>query len=156
MVQAPIIDLTLARAGGRTDRGQVARQIARPAKRSASSPSPGTVWPTAWWTICGGEPTSCSACRFRKSPEVEIQTGDRPESLRGKTAQVDLRPGWSRQVKTPTSYVERAPEGQRDFMRRELECWSTETDPRGPKGKRRNALLLRRPVHDRFVPEVRD
>jgi len=55
----------------------------------------------------------------RAEQEVEIQTGGQPESLRGKMAQVDLRLGWSRQIKTPTSYVDLAPEGQRDFMRRE-------------------------------------
>jgi hypothetical protein len=58
---------------------------------------------------------SRAGCLQRAEQEVELQTGGQPESLRGKMAQVDLRLGWSRQVKTPTSYVERGPEGQRDF-----------------------------------------
>jgi len=87
-----------------------------------------------FWLLREADETH-AGCLHRAEQEVEIQTGGQPESLRGKMVQVDLRLGWSRQVTTPTSYVERAPEGQRDFMRRELECWPAETDPRAPKGK---------------------
>jgi len=77
-----------------------------------------------------------AGCLHRAEQEVAIQTGGQPESLRGKMAQVDLRLGWSRQVTTATSYVEGGPEGQRDFMRREWECWPSDSDPRWPRGAR--------------------
>lgn len=85
-----------------------------------------------FWLLRESDETR-AGCLQRAEQEVEIQTGGQPESLRGKMAQVDLRLGWSRQVTTPTSYADRAPEGQRDFMRREWECWPSDADPRRPR-----------------------
>ncbi len=87
-----------------------------------------------FWLLRAAEETRAE-CLQRAEQEVKIQTGGQPESLLGKMAKSEVRPGWSRQIATPFAYVERAPEGQRDFMRRELECWPSGTDPRGPKGK---------------------
>ena len=54
-----------------------------------------------FWLLRDADETR-AGCLQRAEQEVEIQTGGRPESLRGKMAQVDLRLGWSR----PISYIQ--------------------------------------------------
>jgi hypothetical protein len=87
-----------------------------------------------FWLLRAAEDTRAE-CLRRAEQEVKVQTGDQPESLAGMMAKAEIRPGWSRQIETPWAYVERAPEGQREFMRRELQCWPSGTDPSRPKAK---------------------
>src|SRR5436309_2335065 len=89
MVQAPIIDLTLARAGGRTDREQVARQIARPAKRSAFRHHPARCGRRPGGRSAAASPRVVRPAAFGKAPKWRFRpeigqslcAGRRPRSI---------------------------------------------------------------------------
>jgi hypothetical protein len=87
-----------------------------------------------WLLRAAGE--TRNECRQLANEQISFEMGEGSGSLLGAMIKAErqvVRPGWAR-IRTGMGDEDRAPDGQRGFMRHDLVCWPTGTDPR-PRSK---------------------